>query len=263
VRFPILAALTGLVLAAPVAAAAEPPSASVTAIAPVYAELAKRVLSDDHTDAKVDGLIAATLKALTEADSDVADLDRQYPGLVTAVGDAMRPLMLRGVAQTMPAYRADLAAMYARNLTPAEARTFADFLARPGPRAFFGSIASQMNYNSMANDLVAERDISSTSLSRDVRNTAKEVVAAATPEQVQEVQTFFATPLGKKLIALREQKSAVDLKWANADMPELEREMENLVTETMITHIGKTDPDLAKAMREVIAKDQAGNKTAG
>lgn len=89
------------------------------------------------------------------------------------------------------------------------------------------------------------------------------VVAAATPEQVKEVQTFFATPLGRKVISLREQKAAVDLKWANAEMPELEREMESLVTETMIVHIGKTDPELAKGMREVIAREQAGNKTAG
>lgn len=171
-RFPIIAALTGLVLAVPMNALAQPAPAASASVAPVYAELAARVLSDDHTDAKVDGLIAATLKALTEADSDVADLDQQYPGLIAAVGNAMRPLMLRGVAQTMPAYRAELAEMYARNLTPAEARSFADFLARPGPRAFFGAVARQMNYNSMANDLVAERDISATSLSRDVRNTA-------------------------------------------------------------------------------------------
>lgn len=264
-RFPVLAALI-VFAAAPLPAAPvsalDPASAPVAAPAPVYAEIAALVVSYDHTDAKVDGLIAATLKALTEADSDVAAMDKEYPGLIAAVGDAMRPVMLRGVEQSMPGYRADLAAMYARNLSAPEAREFADFLAEPGSRAFFGAAVRRVNYQSIANDLVAERDVSATSLSRDVRNAATQVVAEATPDQIKRVEAFFTTPLGRKLLAMRDQKSAVDLKWANMEMPGIEQEMEQIVIETMVSHVGKTDPELAKGMRELLAKEQAGKKTA-
>lgn len=141
-----LVAAAALLAASPLWAAPDAPPVPATATAPVYAEIAALVVSDDHTDAKVDGLIAATLKALTEADSDVAAMDKEYPGLIAAVGDAMRPVMLRGVEQSMPGYRADLAAMYARNLSAPEAREFADFLAEPGSRAFFGAAVRRVNY---------------------------------------------------------------------------------------------------------------------
>lgn len=87
-------------------------------------------------------------------------------------------------------------------------------------------------------------------------------MAEATPDQIKRVEAFFTTPLGRKLLAMRDQKSAVDLKWANMEMPGIEQEMEQIVIETMVSHVGKTDPELAKGMRELLAKEQAGKKTA-
>lgn len=257
-----LVAAATLLAASPLWATPDAVPVAATAPAPVYAEIAALVVSDDHTDAKVDGLIAATLQAMVEADGDIAAMDKEYPGLIRAVGDAMRPVMMRGVVESLPGYRADLAAMYAANLSAAEAREFADFLAEPGSRAFFGAAVRRVNYQSIANDVVAERDISATSLSRDVRNAAAKVAAEATPEQVKRVEAFFTAPLGRKLLALRDRKSAVDLKWANMEMPALEQEMELVVIETMVSHVGKTDPELAKGMREALAKERTDKKTA-
>ncbi len=261
-RYLGLAAAAALLAASPVWAVPDAAPVPATAPAPVYAEIAALVVSDDHTDAKVDGLIAATLQAMIEADADIAAMDKEYPGLIAAVGDAMRPVMMRGVVQSLPGYRADLAAMYAASLSATEAREFADFLAEPGSRAFFGAAVRRVNYQAIANDVVAERDISATSLSRDVRNAAAKVVAEATPEQVKRVEAFFTAPLGRKLLAMRDQKSAVDLKWANMEMPAIEQEMEQVVIDTMVGHVAKTDPELAKGMRELLAKEQAGKKTA-
>lgn len=226
------------------------------AIDPIYSELAGLIVTDSTLGAEVDKIASSLIENMNATDPDFADMESRYPGLGAAVAASMKPLLLEGATRTLPLYRADLAQFYARQLTAAEARTFVDFMARPSTRLFYEEVRRQNSYKAITGDLVKDRDASTASMSKDLKNAAPKAVAALNPAQQLELQAFFTSPLGKKLQSLNPEKTKIDAKWFNYSAPDLEDRMEKVVIDGMIAHIEKTDQATADLLRKELAKER-------
>ena len=84
----------------------------------------------------------------------LAALDAKYPGLQQAVVVAQRPVIHKYTQQMLVSLHADLARLFATNLTPAEARSYLRFLATPEMQAFARSVRQGENAAALGRDIV-------------------------------------------------------------------------------------------------------------
>ncbi len=256
--FAALLCSPALAAATPAPPAPAPAPAPASSVRPVHVQIANRLAPDSAIPAQIDGLLKATLANMIDQDSNIGFLEEQYPGLVEALGSSMRPVLVKAAQLAMPGYRDELATFYARSLSIDESHAFLTFLDAPTSRAFFGSIAENIDYKAMAGDITAERAISAKSLQNDTAAATLKKVGEMSPKEKLEINAFFRAPLGIKLIGLVPQKRAIDVKWANYSPPGLEAEMETAVYNGMIDHITKTDPNVADLLRRELLPQEKG-----
>ncbi|MFM5923455.1 MAG: DUF2059 domain-containing protein [Novosphingobium sp.] len=218
-------------------------------------DLALALTPDSSVEIQTNGIIKTMLDQLLRGNSGLAELEKAYPGLMTAVGTRVRPIMLRSGQQSLPLYRADLSKLYQDNLTTAELREAAAFFRSPEMQAFVSAAQRNMTFESTTAAALGQRDASTADLQSDVSTAAHKTAGEVTDVQRRKITVFMISPLGRKLSALNPQKQALNAKWFNRTDPVLEKEVEIATIEAMIEHIGKTDPALAKEMRAQLVAD--------
>jgi hypothetical protein len=251
-RAGLIAGLAWTVAIVPAAAQTSVPTAASAPVSSNWDDLAGVVIGSDETLATsskmLDGLVQELLK-----DASFTEMEGAYPGLMTAFTDALRPIMREEVGRMLPQYRADLAALYADTLTVDEAGEALRFMTGPAMTRFRAQINQSRTTNAIIRDVKAQQDVSAASLEADARSTALEAMLQMQSQEMKDINAFYRTPLGMKLAAINPRKLAIDQKWSNHLSPEAERMIEPAVFEAMISHVAKTDPEIAEAMREELA----------
>lgn len=217
--------------------------------------LANIVAPDADVPLMVEGVLTSLIAGMVKAEPEMADFDTEFPGLFDALKAAWRPVFLKVAYQSRPLYRADLSKLYLDNLTTEEINEAADFLSQPDVQRFFTAAKSKVEYSSTMADAMAERDVSTDSVSSDVARAGTAAAAEMSPEMRRKMTTFFGSLVGRKLIALNAKKTALDAKWVNYSPPGVEDEIGQVTLEAMLAHIAKTDPKLAAAMRKQLEAD--------
>jgi hypothetical protein len=257
-------ALAALCLGSPVHAAAPastdaPSDVQAPAALSVWDKLAGVAVGYDNIHASTDRMLDAMIGQIAKA-PDFVELEQSFPGLTAAMAEALRPVMHDEVVLIMPQYRAELSALYARSLTAEEAGEALRAMSGEPMKRFREQIAASRSVAAMVRDITAQQEVSSASLSSDVRSSAMEAMLQMDPADVAAINGFFRSPLGVKLGALNPAKLAIDQKWANTMTPGGEKRMQVLIVEAMTGHIAKTDPKLAKTMRKAMRKEFASDK---
>ncbi|MEQ1496011.1 MAG: hypothetical protein ABL912_09685 [Novosphingobium sp.] len=217
--------------------------------------LANIVAPDSDVPILVDGVLKSLISGMVKAEPEMVEFDAAFPGLFDAMKTAWRPVLLKAAYQSRPLYRADLSQLYQNNLTTAEMNEAADFLSQPDVQRFFVAAKSKVDFSATVADALAERDVSTESVRSDVGRAGTAAAADLSLEMEQKLTAFFGSPVGRRLVALNQKKAALDAKWVNYSPPGAEQEIEQATLEAMLTHIAKTDPKLAAAMRKKLESD--------
>ncbi|WP_374531349.1 hypothetical protein [Novosphingobium sp.] len=236
-------------------ALAAPPPAPVATVAKDQAahkaacdELAAAVVTGDDIEFQVDTMISALLQAMQKGNPDLAQLEAAFPGLIDAIGAALKPVMVRHMQSILPSYRADLSALYQENLTTEDALEAAAFFRRPEVRAFVSSINRSTDYKAISQDAVSTEQVSDRAVKTDLSNAGVRAARDLSPEQRKPIMDFFVSPLGVKILALGPKKTAIDARWSNYSTPAFEADMMQATGRAMVDHIAKTNPAAAKAI---------------
>lgn len=234
---------------------AQPQSAAESPIVnDSYYRLALAVSGDMSDEENVDRMIAALLVQMKEQ-PQIAALDVGYPGLIDAIGVAMRPAMLEETHRLAPRYMNELRGLYQANLTPVEASRAADFMATPAMRRYRSLMISEISLSSVARDLVNDQHVSGTTIKNSLETAGIRAGAKLTPAERAAVGSFMVSPLGLKVVGLNPQKLAIDQKWSNYVSPEAKSSLERVVPSAIADYIEKTDPAAAKRIRDSMPTD--------
>jgi len=252
----IVAALGAAILPTPAAATSLPaPSDELTARASsAWEDLAIVVVGVDAEQSSENLLNA--MAGEFRKDADMVELDAAYPGLISATVEAIKPVLLAEAARILPLYRNDLMKLYSENLSALEAREITTFLHSPEMKIFRSLIIEGRTFDATARDLMKSDSISQAAMSNDVRLAALQASLKMQGDDLSTVKSFFASPLGQKFGALNSRKLAIDEKWANYVSADGEKEIEAVVLDTMIDHVGRTDKETARGMAKALNRQQ-------
>lgn len=251
---------TGLGLEAQLEAKPQPSrSAAAAAVDPAQRKaecdrLANTLAPDTNIENQTDNLIAALLNSMERSDPGFARMETEFPGLKDAISDRIRPVMIDNSKQTMPLYRADLSQFYCANLTSLEVRRTTAFFASSDGQAMLRAVNSSVDFKRTAGALAREDEASVADIQADKRSAGNRVTRMLTPGQYQRANAFFGSPLGRKLIALGPQRSAIDQKWFNYSPPGAEERIKQATAGAMVDHVAKTDPAGAARLRSFYEK---------
>lgn len=236
--------------AAPVAVKADP------AVRKAAADRLAEVLTPESAlPGQVDKILALLLENMERNDPGFAKMEQAYPGMIQAVSDAMRPVLLKSSASAIPLYRADLSQMFQTELTAAEANEAAAFFASSDGQALIASLQDNMKYDRTVGALSQDKSATNADVTADKSAAGMRTFQALGPAQRQRVMAFFTSPTGRKLIALGPKRSAIDQKWFNYTPPESEAAIQTAVLEAMVQHVAKTDPEKAAKFRAELEKE--------
>lgn len=236
---------------APVAIAA---AAAAAPAASGWDELAGVTLGPEYLDSAVESLLNAAVSELAKRD-ELVELEKDYPGLLDAFRDGLRPVMQAEVARAIPEYRASLVGLYSANLTAAEATEAARFMRGPAMTRFRAQVDKNRTLSATVGDIAADRDVTASSLESDMRRSTRAALAQLSPADVSAINRFYRSPLGTKITALDASKTANRLNFLNRASPENQQRAETAVNEAMLAHIAKTDPAMAAALRSQMQRD--------
>ena len=228
------------------------------------AKIAELIDPVDAVLANTDKANAAGNAAMFAQNPQLAALDAKYPGLQQAVVVAQRPVIHKYTQQMLVSLHADLARLFATNLTPAEARSYLRFLATPEMQAFARSVRQGENAAALGWDIVenSNHKLTTGELSGVVAASSKKAATHASMQQRMVLGMYANSPLGRKTSALNPQKTAIETRWSN-DTPAGEiQEIREVSRAAMIAHIAKTDPAFAESMRTAMGFSSAPLPTA-
>ena len=258
-RFAVLAVTLGLALSLPAQAQN---TGAATAMSPAQDEahkaacdaLAAAIVPNSMIEPQSDRLVEALLEQLFNQDENLRKLETAFPGMRDALGAGLKPIVVRQAHEVMPRYRGDLSQLYQVNLTTAEARRAATFIASPTFTAFTSAAYANMNYKAIAGALSEERDVTAAEVRSDVYAAGAKTGAALSAKEVATISVFMSSPLGVKLRSLNPQKLAIETKWTNYSEPAAEQEVAAAIETAMIAHIALSDPEFADELRESLTK---------
>lgn len=221
---------------APVPAAAQTATVTVDPVRRALGhELAVLLNGEERT-------LAMALRALDEAmgpamlaDPDIAAMEKEYPGLVKACVEAMRPVLIRYTRASLPELWDRLAVLFATEMTEAELRAAIAFYRSPTGAKMLKVMEEQVDYGPLLTDMAksGNYDVSPEALSRTARAGAQHLYTELSEEQRDEAARFAASPAGRKVVVLVPRVMAIHAEWSNESDPEFEAELEKVLVETV------------------------------
>ena len=226
------------------------------AIHTVYDQLAEILVNDEDQDVQAERLLDGMVAGMAK-DPNIGSLETAFPGALVEFRKALAVVIEKEAQRIIPLYRADLANFYRENLSDAEAEKVFEFWSKPAWKKFRLALINNGSTDSQVSDLLEKQEISTQSLKSDVATGVWPTLAKMDQGERKEVIAFFASPEGRKLSGLSNEKLAIDTKWSNYMTPEGEAEVQEAVIKALHDHVAKTDPELADLMVQEMSKEAA------
>lgn len=254
--FPVISALL-LVTASP--ASAQNATNGSNAAAPLSSysndaqQLAYLLSGESHSHENMQKLLDGYAGQLVNSDPSLVALNERYPGLDIAFKNAVGPLLKEFSQNMMPLYKAELAAFFTKNFTPAELSELHKFYASDLGLKMINGTSQNLDFKATTNEMVvitgtSESDISNKSLDSDKMRAGLKSFNALTPAEKEAANLFALSPAGQKFLKLLPDKNQIDVKWFNAvPSPEVLKRMQNAVANALDAHVAKFESNGSKA----------------
>lgn len=215
-------------------------------------QLAFLLSGESHADANMQKLLDGYATQLVNSDPDLIAINDQYPGLDIAFKDAVGPLMKEFSRNTMPLYKAELAAFFTQKFTPSELAELHKFYGSDLGLKMINGTSQNLDFKVTTNEMVAitgkdQSEISNKSLDNDKMRAGLKSFNALSPAEKEAANQFAATPTGQKFLKHLPEKNQIDVKWFNAaPSPDVLKKMENAVVSALDAHVAKFEAKAAK-----------------
>lgn len=197
-----------------------------------------RINNDEKTaNAQIDGMLRSVAGVLAQ-DADMQALEKEHPGAIQLMVDAMAPVIREEILRTLPDLWERLGVLYAKNLTEAELREVIAFYSSPLGDRLRAAMGGSFDAGPMLREVMANPDapISQGAMRSTLGKTAVTTVRTLSPEDQKALAQFAFTPAGSKFVQLSPETIRIATEWTNAPSPELDAKLEK-ITEEVVTKI--------------------------
>ena len=236
----IVFALAALAQASPQQAAPPSPIATATSQtnvgrAAAGLELAQLLFPLNRQTALLDRTMDRDMRSSLLKDEAIAEIEDENPGLVAAMIAAMRPVLLKNLEKQLPGYHRGIGAIYARHMDEAEIRDAMAFFGSPAGRKFVDQVNENMSFAPIMDNVVADPDapIARDDIAKAKMDAAARTVANMDADQAAAIMTLAGRSWTKKLATIRAEITAYDQEQMNAPDPELDKELERVMSSTV------------------------------
>lgn len=233
---PFAVALLALApLAAPVDARAQ------ATVSPERLALGRELARINNDEVSANNQISAMLVSAARMfaeNEDMRELEKEHPGAIKMMLDAMAPLIREETIRTLPQLWDRLGALYAANMTEQELRDAIAFYAGPVGVRLRAATVSNLDMKAMLTEVIADpdKDISEKAMGSSLGSTALGAVRALSPEDQKALAQFAFTPAGAQIQRLNSQTIKAVSAWGNEASPELDAKLEK-ITEDVVNRI--------------------------
>ncbi len=198
-------------------------------------ELARMVSPTDLTLSSMDKLMSGALHDALKTDPDMAALEKDYPGITAAMINAMRPIMLKDISDTLPDLWDAMAHIYARGLKLPEIAECIAFFKTEAGRILVRQMHDNYKGTNLMAEIVANPDAppSNATARKDDIEAATVAIGAMSTEHKAQFGKFAFGPTGTKLRALAGEIAKATQEWENKENPALDAALEKAATEAL------------------------------
>lgn len=219
----------------------------------VALELANTIVRQSGDKANIEQIVRITLDKAVASSEEFKMLDKAYPDLRAELAAAWLPLFIENVEFVKPKYAAEIAELYAKNLTIGEVRENLAFWKSAAGQALSRQLNSNLKFDASLDEIVKETMVdvndqsgaSTAALERDRAAAVRTTIKQISPEARLQIMRYSLSPAGRKIVALNPQRAAIDAKWFNATSPEVEAKIQTTTIETIAAHIARVDAERA------------------
>ncbi|MDF7775335.1 DUF2059 domain-containing protein [Sphingomonas sp. AOB5] len=237
---------TALITLTPVAAQAQVPPRPA-APGPVTPErlalgvqLTKLLNPTDAIEAMLDRIVHESMPKAFIADPSVQALEKEYPGVVKVMIDAMYPVLKRRLMGSVPEMWDLLGNHYASRLDTADLRAAIAFYSSPTGERIVAAMVAGVSFDSMLQDMVqtGEFDVGAGAMNGTLRDGARKAYSGLSAEDRANANRFAATPAGQRIVAANLSAQPLVLQWANRPDPAFDAELEAAMLPALEKHTG-------------------------
>jgi hypothetical protein len=173
------------------------------------------------------------------AEPQVVAMDKQFPGLIKAAGDAARAILLTAMTEGLPRAQANMGRYVQSRFTKAELQDVNTYLASPAGQRFL-----QMAADSADTSKLSEKFESS---GGDVSLSGEDLTGMLSPAMLTKLSAedrsalmkFSFTPGGRKLNGMGAELASAVATEMNMITQTMKPKIETAVTEAIINHVSK------------------------
>lgn len=189
------------------------------------------IISELDITALTDGMLAQVKTALF-SEPEMTAFEKQFPGTITQIIEALRPMMLRMSDRNVGAARSEMLQLMRENLTPEEAAGASEFYASPTGKRMIQLISENFSMKASLKEAIhTDGEVSIESVRQDTTQTVQKSMDVLTQEELAEIGKLAGKPWLKKLQAIQPQMLELNTRNLNAELsPEEEAEMDRIIT---------------------------------
>lgn len=223
----------GLLLAlapAPAAVASLPVQAD-TPVSTAAMQLARTLNSEGGTQVESERMFSGgELAAALRSNPDMAETEREYPGIVDHIVIRMRPAVERMTRDALPKLWERTARLFDVHMTPSEIAQAQAFYGSPAGQRLIDAVSRNFDFKPMLGEATTDKDISAGSFRQGVAAGMPAIIAGMSKADQAVLLAFGSTAAFAKIQKLNPEVMRVKAAWANETTPEQDAELEAIVT---------------------------------
>lgn len=203
-----------------------------------FEDLANALNPPSTDESAFDRLMDESLRGPLADDPDIRSLENVCPGSLDAMLNGGRPRLKEGFLRDQNRYRAEMAALFAKNLSPEHAAEVAAIYSSPLGQRLVRAVEESQSIDSVMAEAMADPDgvTSEDAIARDNARTMLKAAGSLTPADNLELSKLFAESEGfSAFISIQDEMDAIrmriDLESANEEDPELDEAMATALDE--------------------------------
>ncbi len=209
-------------------------------------EIAKLLNSEALMRLQAKKLFTQTYPNTFAATPEIAALEKEHPGAIAAITDALKRVSMENVTASLPDLWARLTPLYARTFTTTELRKLLDFYRSPTGARLINAVARDTDYSSMVQKAINDATttgrpeasgVTSEGLRASQAGAIRGAVGNASKNDRAVLLEFRRSGLMPKLSSLSREIAATGAAWANerssAD------KVDAAVTRAIEKHVGR------------------------
>lgn len=203
-------------VAMPVAPALAPAPAPDDA---AYLDVLAAINSSDTLERSIDTMAKTMAQQLAVSSPAMIEAEASYPGLSTAMAEAMKPVLIDHTRRLQAEYRPQMVAALREHLTPPQAVDVAEFFRSPLGRKLMSGMASSYEGKATMASALGDKNVTQEAIAADTRVSARRTLATFSEAELIELgQLAKRKPHLMKMKELGESLQPLRLEMENAPL---------------------------------------------